>query len=247
LRQTVLLFLLFLTSCTPYGKLTVVNVTDGDTALLSNGRQIRYIGIDTPETHVKRNGVWTDRVSPFGKEAEELNRTLVEGKPVRIEFDIQKEDSYGRMLGYVFVADTFVNKRLLEEGYAVLYTYPPNIAHLQELLEAQQQARRRKKGLWKDLPVLNADQAVDNIGDIRTVRDTVSYCFCSQKACFLYLGQEGTCKIVIFKNSFDYFSDTCNDICSCYLDTTVEVTGRLREHNGPEIIVNVPEEIGLVN
>jgi len=49
----------------------VSRVIDGDTIELSNGEQVRYIGIDTPEFH---NGI----PNPYAQESYEANRKLVE-------------------------------------------------------------------------------------------------------------------------------------------------------------------------
>ena len=101
----------------------VTKVTDGDTIKLSDGTKVRYIGIGTPETkHPKKP------VQFFGKEASEANKKLVEGKKVRLEYDVQKTDKYKRTLAYVYLEDgTFVNAWLVENGYARVSTYPPNV------------------------------------------------------------------------------------------------------------------------
>ncbi len=65
-------------------------------------------------------------IEPFGKEASEANRKLVDGKTVRLEFDVQQVDRYNRLLAYVFLKDgTFVNAWLVENGYAMVMTVPP--------------------------------------------------------------------------------------------------------------------------
>jgi len=116
-------FLLILCACSQdYSSIGVLEVIDGDTIKLSNGRLLRYIGLDTPETRIKKDGQFIYSPQPFGEEAKEYNRKLVQGKTVRIEFDVQNKDKYGRLLGYCFVGDTFVNEKLIESGYAVLYT-----------------------------------------------------------------------------------------------------------------------------
>ncbi|MFH1665557.1 MAG: thermonuclease family protein [Candidatus Omnitrophota bacterium] len=134
------------------GEYRVARVIDGDTIELANGRRVRYIGIDTPETMRKRGRVWEFAPERFAVEAKEYNRALVSGKVVRLEFDRVKEDKYGRWLAYVYDADnTMVNAELLRKGYAVLYTIPPNDKHMDLLIAAQEDARRNGLGLWKDL------------------------------------------------------------------------------------------------
>ncbi len=110
----------------------VVRVIDGDTiqvcCVFGDRVKVRYIGIDTPETHHPMRGV-----EPYGMEAAEANRKLVDGKTVRLEFDVQQFDKYGSTLAYVYLKDgTFVNAWLVEHGYAMVMTVPPNVKH-QEL------------------------------------------------------------------------------------------------------------------
>ncbi len=118
----------------------VVKVLDGDTVQLSSGEKLRYIGIDTPE-----------KSDPYYAEAQNFNRELVEHKRITIEFDVQKRDKYGRLLGYVYVSDTLVNAELLRAGLAVLYTYPPNVKYVDYFSELQKEARQQKKGLWSQI------------------------------------------------------------------------------------------------
>ena len=128
----------------PFDTYKVVRVVDGDTIVLANGERIRYIGIDTPETKHPNKPV-----QYFGKEASEANKRLVEGKMVRLEYDVQQTDRYGRTLAYVYLEDgTFVNAWLVENGYARVSTYPPNVKYQQRFLELEKKAREAKLGLW---------------------------------------------------------------------------------------------------
>jgi len=121
----------------------VSRVIDGDTIKLANGERVRYIGIDTPETkHPKKP------VQYFGKEAYEANKKLVEGKKVKLEFDVQKRDKYGRLLAYVYVDKIHVNAWLVENGYAYAVTYPPNVKYQELFLGLQKAARKDNRGLW---------------------------------------------------------------------------------------------------
>ena len=121
----------------------VARVVDGDTIKLSNGETVRYIGIDTPETkHPKKP------VQYYGKEASEANKRLVDGKEVRLEFDVDKRDRYGRLLAYVYIDDIFVNAWLVKNGYAKVSTYPPNVKYQQLFLDLERKARENNRGLW---------------------------------------------------------------------------------------------------
>lgn len=86
----------------------------------------------------------------MGKEASGFTRKLVESKKVRLEFDIERYDKYGRPLAYVYLEDgTFVNARIIEEGYAQVMTIAPNVKHAQTFLKLEREAREKNKGLWK--------------------------------------------------------------------------------------------------
>lgn len=126
----------------------VVKVVDGDTIELENGRKVRYIGIDTPETVDPRRPVGC-----FGKEAKEENKRLVEGREVVLQKDVSETDKYNRLLRYVFLPlddgnALFVNDYLVREGYAHTLTYPPDIKFNEKFLEGESWARENKRGLW---------------------------------------------------------------------------------------------------
>jgi len=142
-----------------YSGVSVKRVVDGDTLQLESGERVRLIGIDTPEMHesdkLYRDSQRTRQdirtIKELGRHAYEFTRKLVEGKRVRLEFDVEKRDKYKRMLAYVYLADgTFVNAKIIEEGYASLMTIPPNVKYADLFLKLYRQAREDKRGLWKD-------------------------------------------------------------------------------------------------
>ncbi len=123
----------------------VAHVVDGDTIKLEDGRVVRYIGIDTPETVDPRKPVQC-----FGKEASAQNRELVEGKEIRLVKDTSETDKYKRLLRYIYVGDIFVNDYLVRNGYARSSSYPPDVKHQDQFRAAEQEARENKRGLWAD-------------------------------------------------------------------------------------------------
>lgn len=125
----------------------VTRVIDGDTIEIENGERVRYLGIDTPETVAPRKPVQC-----FGIESSKKNKELVEGKTVRLEKDITDKDKYGRLLRYVYIDNLFVNLELVKQGFAHSYTYPPDVKHQGEILEAERQAREANRGLWRACP-----------------------------------------------------------------------------------------------
>lgn len=122
---------------------SVSRVIDGDTVELSDGRRLRYIGIDTPEiVHP------TKPVECFGNEAKVANQKLVESKTIRLVKDISNTDKYGRLLRYVYVDNIFVNDYLVRQGFAHASTYPPDVVFSKQFLEAEREAREDNRGLW---------------------------------------------------------------------------------------------------
>ena len=132
------------------GAATVTRVVDGDTIRVRLGsveESVRLIGIDTPETH-GRGGLR----ECFGLEASRRTSALLPpGTPVRLVRDVEARDRYQRLLAYVYrSADgLFVNLALAREGYATTLTYPPNVAHTDQLVSAVRAAREAQRGLWR--------------------------------------------------------------------------------------------------
>ena len=131
------------------GAAEVVRVVDGDTIVVrldGAEERVRLLGIDTPESVDPRSPV-----ECFGKEAAAHTASLLPpGTPVRLVRDVEARDRYERLLAYVYRIDdgTFVNLRLVEDGYAAVLTYPPNVAHADEFVAAAGEARESGRGLW---------------------------------------------------------------------------------------------------
>ncbi len=146
----------------------VVKVIDGDTIKLSNGKVVRYIGIDTPETNHPRKGR-----ECFGEEAKLANKKLVEGKKVRLEKDVSETDKYGRLLRYVFVGDLFVNEYLVRQGYAHARSYPPDVRFQDIFRQAEDYARQNRLGLWGDVCRFSSqDEFLENNLSTRATKES---------------------------------------------------------------------------
>lgn len=122
----------------------VVKVIDGDTIRVAGLGRVRYTGIDTPE--IKHPG--RGEAEPYGYEAMEANRKLVEGKKVKLELDTGKRDRYGRILAYVYSGSVFVNAYLVEAGYAHAVRIKPNVRYWDLLSGLEKEASKARRGLW---------------------------------------------------------------------------------------------------
>ena len=125
----------------------VERVVDGDTIIVSGVGRVRLIGVDTPESVDPRRPV-----EFFGKEASAFTRRLVDGKRVRLEYDWERADRYGRTLAYVYLPDgTFVNAEIIRRGYGHAYTRFP-FEHLDRFRRLERAARTAGRGLWGTTP-----------------------------------------------------------------------------------------------
>ncbi|NNL42374.1 MAG: hypothetical protein HKO79_07745 [Desulfobacterales bacterium] len=122
----------------------VKSINDGDTIILNDNRSIRYIGINAPEiNHGEKEA------EPYGYKAKQFNKSKVFKKKVRLEFDQERLDQYGRLLAYVFLPDgRFINEKILEQGYGFYLFRKPNIRYDSLLLNAQRKAMLGTKGIW---------------------------------------------------------------------------------------------------
>lgn len=116
----------------------VIYIEDGDSVYLTDNREIRYIGVNTPEVGKK-----------YYEQAVNLNKKLVEHKNIILKYDLDREDHIGRDLAYVFVGKKFVNKILVAKGLAKVDTYKPNVKYKKVFKKAQEKAKKSHLGMWK--------------------------------------------------------------------------------------------------
>ncbi len=121
----------------------VIRVIDGDTVELKNGERLRYNDIDTPETvHPSKP------IECYGPEASKKNKELVEGETILVELGNPEKDRYGRLLGYVYIDDLFVNAELVRGGYAEVNSYGNPGSKIVELINIERDAKLKSTGLW---------------------------------------------------------------------------------------------------
>lgn len=145
-------------------KVKLIKIIDGDTIKVKSLStlqefKIRLIGIDTPETKenkkllrdITKNNQTKDEIIRMGITSKEFTKNLLlNSKYLYLEYDIQIYDKYNRRLAYVYLENgQMLNYILVREGYAKVYTIPPNVKYQDKLLEAQRIAIKEKKGLWK--------------------------------------------------------------------------------------------------
>ena len=161
--QTLLLLLCLLApACTSAESSSVLSrvqrVTDGDTLVLENGEKVRLIGVDAPEIHDEENrnkihaqkyGQDPRRVDEYAVKARNFAMEVILQQKVRLEYDWQRRDKFGRTLAYVYREKDhfFLNAELVKQGYGFAYTRFP-FKYLEQFRGYQVEARRNRKGMW---------------------------------------------------------------------------------------------------
>ncbi|MDL2275353.1 thermonuclease family protein [Desulfosarcina sp. OttesenSCG-928-G10] len=126
---------------------TVKWVADGDTIILKDGRHVRYIGIDAPEIDHQK-----PRKTPMGTRARSVNQQLVGPFSLKLVYDKETKDHYGRTLAYVYRNDgLFVNLEMVKTGNAWCLYLSPNLSHTEAFLDAQREAMNQGLGIWQTI------------------------------------------------------------------------------------------------
>ncbi|MDH3949130.1 MAG: thermonuclease family protein [Gammaproteobacteria bacterium] len=169
-------------------QVTVAKVHDGDTVRLADGRNLRFIAINTPER--ARNTRPAQPLAEAGKQR--LEALLAADKTLRLRYDEERKDRHGRLLAHPFLSDgRNLTQQLLQAGLGFHITVPPNLLLLECYQQAELDAQRQQRGLWQraDYRPRQASQlGADESGFMR-VTGTVSRIGESRSAYWLNLGR----------------------------------------------------------
>ena len=130
----------------PDGYYEVQRIIDGNTFELTDGKNVRLIGIDAPEAGETCSTEATQQLS-----------SLISGETVYLEKDVSETDIDGKLLRYVYVNGVFVNLELVYYGYAYAVSYPPDIAYASQLADAEEDAINNDRGCLWAIICLNCD------------------------------------------------------------------------------------------
>jgi micrococcal nuclease len=143
MRALILCLVLMVSACSlraqARSSCVVSRIVDGDTFYCEDGTKVRPIGFDAPE---RAQGDAADSATAT------LRRWVAPGDTVALERDVSLTDRYGRRLAWVWRGDTLVNERMVASGWALLYTVPPDVRHVEALQAAERAARAQRAGLW---------------------------------------------------------------------------------------------------
>lgn len=169
LLAAAMILLLFQGACTAEKLYGVKRVNDGDTITLTDGRLVRYIGVDTPEIDYQKR-----RAEPLAYEARDFNRRLINNAhAVQLILGKQVRDRYGRLLAYVFLKNgTFINAAILRQGYGFFLYAGKNDRYRRELLAAQRAGMSDRRGVWRNW----REPAKAYVGNRRSMRLHLASC-----------------------------------------------------------------------
>ena len=123
----------------------VTKVIDGETIMLENGDIVRYLGIEAPPMKKSEGGPGF-----YAREAVRQNKSLVQMKKVRLEFDGERKDPQGNLLAYVYVKNLLVNAELVRTGCARVARQSAHLRYENLLLKSERDASARYAGLWQE-------------------------------------------------------------------------------------------------
>ena len=201
---------------------TVKTVYDGDTVQLEDGRKIRFLGINTPEIQHRNKAA-----EEGGYEAKAWLSQKLQNTRVRLEFDVENTDKYGRTLAYLVTENHEVlNISLVKAGLAAVSIFPPNLLYVQELSAAQQYAEQHQLGIWKaaSYAVIPVERLTNTghfgwtrlVGKVQSIRE-------SDKFIFLVFNEQF--EVRIERESVSLFPDL-----KSYVGKVIEVRGWLNKN-----------------
>ncbi len=221
----------------------VIVVYDGDTIKVQfdDGRtqRARLIGIDAPEIEDER-----DEVRFLAYMAKRFAFFHLYHKRVKIEYDWERADKYGRLLVYVWTEEVeLFNEFILREGYASAFTkFPFKGEYRKRFIAAERQARTLEKGLWKREPLLTipAKDTLDHVGELLSVKFLCTDVRTSGN--FVFLNSSEDFSAVIPRAQISLFTQI-----STLEGRVISVRGFLETYKGkPQILVFLPLQLNNI-
>ena len=233
------------------GEAKVVSVIDGDTVVidpaLDDMAEVRLVGIQAPKLALGREGFTSWPMSDTAKIA--LER-IVTGQTVQLYYGDRRADRHGRHLAHLRLDDgTWVQGRLLEDGWARVYSFPDNRALVADMLAREQDARRRRAGIWShaNYRVRSPDELPDLIGRFEVAEGTVKAANVVNGTLYLNFGDDWRTDFTLRarRSALDLFETDGIEPAS-YEGRQVRARGWLKDFNGPMIDVTHPEQIEIL-
>ncbi len=225
----------------------VVEIVDGDTLVLADGRQVRLVGIQAPKLPLGRPGF---KAWPLAAEAKAALAELTLGREVTLAYGGRRIDRYDRALAQLFAGSgTWIQGELLARGMARVYSFDDNRALIPEMLALERAARRARRGIWgwRFYAVRTPEEAARHLGGFELVEGRVLDVAIVRKRVYLNFGADwrSDFTITVAPKSRRVF-DAAGIDPRAYEGRIVRVRGWVTSYNGPLIEATHPEQIEVI-
>ncbi len=224
-----------------------VEVVDGDTLVLDDGRQVRLVGIQAPKLPLGRPGF---QAWPLADKAKAALEDLALGKPVQLSFGGRRMDRHGRLLAHLHDAGGgWLQGEMLRRGLARVYSFADNRALVPQMLALERRARAAGRGIWAHpyYRVRNAAETPKFIRGFQLVEGRVLQASVVKGRVYLNFGADWRTDFTVSlaprdRRRFEAEGVDPRD----YAGRRVRVRGWLKSFNGPMIEVTHPEQIEVI-
>lgn len=231
----------------PGGSGKVVEIVDGDTVILADGREVRLVGIQAPKLPLGRRKFKT---WPLADSAKSALLTLVLYKTVKLSYGGRRVDRYNRQLAHLHDATgVWIQGELLRRGMARVYSFADNRAEVAEMLAIERSARAERRGIWRHrfYRIRNADTVRRDIGSFQIVEDTVRAV--AERRKFTYLNFDANWRTdftIAVPAAARHLFETAGIDLTALRGQRLRVRGWVKSRNGPMIEATHPEQIEIV-
>lgn len=229
------------------GAALVVEVVDGDTLLLDDGRQVRLVGIQAPKlplgrAHVKK---W-----PLADDAKAVLAGLTLNRRVRLSYGGRRLDRYKRVLAHLHDdSGRWIQGELLRRGMARVYSFRDNRALVPEMLALERAARVAGRGIWglDWYGVRDATQSPQFVNSFQLVTGRVREVAVVRGRAYLNFGADWRSDFTVTigprdRKLFDREGIDYRGLAG----RRIRVRGWLKDFNGPMIDATHPEQIEVL-
>lgn len=225
-----------------------VEIVDGDTLVLADGRQVRLVGLQAPKLPLGRPGfeAW-----PLADAAKAALAALAQGRPLRLSYGGLRRDRHGRLLAHLHDPDgVWVQGALLAQGMARVYSFPDNRAAIAEMLALEAEARAARRGIWSHsfYRVRTAEDVAAAGEGYHLVEGTVRQVARPRSLTYLNFGEDWRSDFTVSVDAAArrLFEKAGIDLAG-YEDRRIRVRGWVSSFNGPLIEATHPEQIEILD
>ena len=226
----------------------VIEVIDGDTVKLANGREVRLVGIQAPKLPLGRRGFaeW-----PLAGEAKAKLESLTLGQAVTLHYGGARDDRHGRLLAHLTLAEgkVWAQGALLHAGLARVYSFPDNRALADDMLALEREARAARRGIWAHpyYKIRAPDETRRDIETFQIVEGRVVQAAAVRDRLYLNFGPDFRTDftIAIARRDLKLFGRAFDG--ASLEGKTVRIRGWVKSINGPMIEATHPEQLEVLN